>query len=73
MHRLITIAALVLSFGISSADATKQVALVIGNDSYISLPDLNKARKDAEDMWEILTRKACYWVHVTWRQVDDQD
>ena len=43
MHRLLAIAALVLSLGISSAEAAKRVALVIGNDSYKSLPNLNTA------------------------------
>ena len=47
MHRLFTIAALVLSLGISSAEAAKRVALVIGNNSYKTLPDLDAARKDA--------------------------
>ena len=50
MHRLLAIAALVLSFGIPSAEAAKRVALVIGNDSYKSLPDLNNARTDARGM-----------------------
>jgi formylglycine-generating enzyme required for sulfatase activity len=50
MHRLLTIAALVLSFGIPSAEAAKRVALVIGNDSYKSLPNLNNARTDARGM-----------------------
>ena len=47
---MLTIAALVLSFGIPSAEAAKRVALVIGNDSYKSLPDLNNARTDARGM-----------------------
>ena len=47
MHHLLAIAALVLSLGISSAEAAKRVALVIGNDSYKTLPDLDAARKDA--------------------------
>ena len=50
MRRLLTIATLVLSFGISSAEAAKRVALVIGNDSYKSLPALNNARTDARGM-----------------------
>ena len=50
MHLLLAIAALVLSFGVSSAEAAKRVALVIGNDSYKSLPDLNNARTDARGM-----------------------
>ena len=50
MHRLLTIAALVLSVGISSAEAAKRVALVIGNNSYKTLPDLNNARTDARGM-----------------------
>ena len=50
MHRLLAIAALVLSLGVSSAEAAKRVALVIGNDSYKSLPDLNNARTDARGM-----------------------
>jgi endonuclease/exonuclease/phosphatase family metal-dependent hydrolase len=43
-YRLLSIAALVLSFGISSAEAAKRVALVIGNNSYKRLQDLNNAR-----------------------------
>ena len=50
MHRLLTIAALVLSLGISSAEAAKRLALVIGNDSYKNLLDLNNARTDARSM-----------------------
>ena len=50
MHRLLAIATLVLSLGISSAEAAKRVALVIGNDSYKTLPDLNNARTDARGM-----------------------
>ncbi len=34
----------------STAHAEKRVALVIGNDTYATLPDLNNARKDAEGM-----------------------
>jgi len=65
MHRLLAIAALVLSFGISSAEAAKRVALVIGNDSYKSWPDLNNARTDARGMaaklkelgWSVILRQ----------------
>ena len=65
MHRLLAIAALVLSLGISSAEAAKRVALVIGNDSYKSLPDLNNARKDADGIasklqrlgWDVILKK----------------
>jgi hypothetical protein len=65
MHRLLAIAALVLSFGIPSAEAAKRVALVIGNDSYKSLPDLNNARTDARGMaaklkelgWSVILRQ----------------
>ena len=65
MRRLLTIATLVLSFGISSAEAAKRVALVIGNDSYKSLPDLNNARTDARGMaaklkelgWSVILRQ----------------
>ena len=32
------------------AEAAKRVALIIGNDTYKTLPDLNNARKDASDM-----------------------
>ena len=59
MHRLLTIAALVLSLGISSAEAAKRVALVIGNDSYKSLPDLNNARTDARGMAAKLKELGC--------------
>ena len=65
MHRLLAIAALVLSFGISSAEAAKRVALVIGNNSYKTLPDLNNARTDARGMaaklkelgWSVILRQ----------------
>ena len=50
MRLLPIIAVLVVTFGISSAEAAKRVALVIGNDSYKSLPDLNNARTDAHGM-----------------------
>jgi formylglycine-generating enzyme required for sulfatase activity len=39
-----------LLVGASAALAEKRVALVIGNDNYITLPDLNNARKDAKGM-----------------------
>ena len=65
MHRLLAIAALVLSLGIPSAEAAKRVALVIGNDSYKTLPDLNNARTDARGMaaklkelgWSVILRQ----------------
>jgi len=65
MYRLLTIAALVLSFGISSAEAAKRVALVIGNNSYKTLPDLDNARTDARGMaaklkelgWSVILRQ----------------
>jgi len=47
---LLSLALLVLLIGISSAEAAKRVALVIGNDSYNSLPNLNNARTDARGM-----------------------
>jgi uncharacterized protein len=34
----------------SAADAAKRVALVIGNNTYATLPELHNARKDATDM-----------------------
>ena len=49
MHRMLTIAALVLSFGIPSAERLS-VALAVSNDSYKSLPGLNNARTDARGM-----------------------
>jgi hypothetical protein len=52
MLRLFIIATLFLSFGISSAEAAKRVALVIGNDSYKSLPNLNNSCIDARSMAE---------------------
>ena len=65
MQRMLTIAALVLSLGIPSAEAAKRVALVIGNDSYKSLPNLNNARTDARGMaaklkelgWSVILRQ----------------
>ena len=41
MRSFLVIAILALTFGTSFAEANKRVALVIGNDSYKSLPDLN--------------------------------
>ena len=65
MHRTLAIAALVLLLGISSAEAAKRVALVIGNDSYKTLPDLDAARKDADGIasklqrlgWDVILKK----------------
>ena len=65
MHRTLAIAALVLLLGISSAEAAKRVALVIGNDSYKTLPDLDAARKDADGIasklrslgWDVVLKK----------------
>ena len=48
--RLFIVGIITLTFGISFAEAAKRVALVIGNDSYKSLPDLNNARTDAHGM-----------------------
>ncbi len=50
MHLLLIIAVFVVIFGISSVEAAKRVALVIGIDSYQSLPNLNNARTDARGM-----------------------
>ena len=50
MRSWLVIAILALTFGIPSAEAAKRVALVIGNDSYKSLPNLNNARTDARGM-----------------------
>ena len=50
LRKLIAFGLLVLALGMSSADAAKRVALVIGNNSYKTLPDLNNARKDARGM-----------------------
>jgi hypothetical protein len=62
---LLSLVLMVLLIGISSAEAAKRVALVIGNDSYKSLPDLNNARKDARGMaaklkelgWSVILRQ----------------
>jgi hypothetical protein len=62
---LLSLALLVLLIGISSADAAKRVALVIGNDSYKTLPDLDNARKDADGIasklrslgWDVVLKK----------------
>ena len=48
--RVLIFGLLTLALGVSSAGAGKRVALVIGNDSYKTLPDLNNARKDAQDI-----------------------
>jgi uncharacterized caspase-like protein len=47
---------LLILAGMGGALAEKRVALIIGNDDYISLPDLNNARKDATDMARTLKR-----------------
>ena len=52
---LILSALLIMSFGSQEALA-KRVALVIGNDSYESVPKLQKARNDAIAMGEALTK-----------------
>ena len=48
--RVLVFGLLTLALGISSAEAGKRVALVIGNDSYKTLPDLDNARTDARGM-----------------------
>ena len=62
---LLSLALFVLLISISSAEAAKRVALVIGNDSYKSLPNLNNARTDARGMaaklkelgWSVILRQ----------------
>ena len=62
MRFLSVIAFVFLIVSISSVEAAKRVALVIGNDSYKTLTKLNNARKDAKDMagklkglgWEVI-------------------
>ena len=62
--RVLIFGLLTLALGVSSAGAGKRVALVIGNDSYKTLPDLNNARKDAQDVasklkelgWEVVLK-----------------
>jgi len=62
---LLSLALLVLLIGISSAEAAKRVALVIGNNSYKTLPDLDNARKDADGIasklrslgWDVVLKK----------------
>mgnify|MGYP003984504237 FL=1 len=43
-----------LALSVSAAEAAKRVALVIGNDTYETLPALNNARADAKGMAEKL-------------------
>ena len=50
MRLSLVIAFVFLIVSISSVEAAKRVALVIGNDSYKTLTKLNNARKDAKDM-----------------------
>ena len=50
LRKLIAFGLLVLALGTSSAEAAKRVALVIGNNSYKTLPDLNNVREDARGM-----------------------
>ena len=57
MYRLLAIAALVLSFGISSAEAAKRVALVIGNWKYKKSSGYDKlvsVKNDVFKMSELL-------------------
>ena len=62
MRLSLVIAFVFLIVSISSVEAAKRVALVIGNDSYKTLTKLNNARKDAKDMagklkelgWEVI-------------------
>ena len=49
-------AALFVFISAFSAHAEKRVALVIGNDTYDSVPTLQKARNDAREMAEVLTK-----------------
>ena len=81
MYRLLTIAALVLSLGIPSAEAAKRVALVIGNDSYKSLPNLNNARTDARGMaaklkelgWSVILRQDASLISSLCIKIDMND
>jgi uncharacterized caspase-like protein len=53
---VLCVAILALAAMSSPAAAEKRVALVIGNDRYDSLPDLNNARRDATDIAEQLRK-----------------
>jgi tol-pal system protein YbgF len=48
VKRLLVLTFLMLVFTVVQASAEKRVALVIGNNDYTTLPDLNNAKKDAE-------------------------
>ena len=49
-HLLVAMAFGAFALASASADAAKRVALVIGNDTYETLPTLNNARTDAKGM-----------------------
>jgi uncharacterized caspase-like protein len=48
--KLVVLGIVLLSLSTLEAEAAKRVALVIGNDTYKTLPDLNNARADAKGM-----------------------
>ncbi len=50
MKRFLVLATLMMTLAVSPAIAAKRVALVIGNNAYATLPNLNNAKKDAEGM-----------------------
>jgi formylglycine-generating enzyme required for sulfatase activity len=50
VKRFLVLALLMMAFAVSPAQAAKRVALVIGNNNYTTLPNLNNAKKDAEGM-----------------------
>jgi tripartite-type tricarboxylate transporter receptor subunit TctC len=50
VKRFIVLAVLMMTLAAFPAQAAKRVALVIGNNTYATLPNLNNAKKDAEGM-----------------------
>ena len=48
VKRFLLLTALIMALVVNPAHAAKRVALVIGNNTYATLPNLNNAKKDAE-------------------------
>jgi formylglycine-generating enzyme required for sulfatase activity/TPR repeat protein len=48
VKRLVVLTLLMMVLAVAQASAAKRVALVIGNNDYTTLPNLNNAKKDAE-------------------------
>jgi hypothetical protein len=55
ISRILITATIALLISIPTADASKGIALIIGNDQYKTLPNLNNAANDAKSMAKRLT------------------